>query len=94
MNIPVVGLKPVSGPRDIEVVAQLDHLGRYGFQRKGASYLVTMDEAMDLVKRGIVALPSNDPGDEHAAPVAVAPAPAVEPVKIDKRTKAFRAKGR
>jgi len=89
----VVGLKPVSGPRDIEVVAQLDHLGRYGFQRKGARYLVTSEEAMDFVKRGLVALPSNEDAPAPA-PVAVAPAPAVEPVKLDKRTKAYKAASR
>jgi len=94
LNIPVVGLKPVSGPRDIEVVAQLDHLGRYGFQRKGARYLVTSDEAMDFVNRGLVALPSNEETPAPVAVVAVAPAPAVEPVKLDKRTKAYKAASR
>lgn len=86
LNIPVVGIKPVDGPRDVEVVAQVDHISRYGFQRKGASFLVTASEAIDLVKRGVVALPSAEPVDESPAPVA-----AVETVKIDRRTKAFRA---
>lgn len=91
MNIPVVGIRPIDGPRDVSVVAERDHIGRYGFVRKGSSILVTMAEATDLVKRGVVSLPQNDPGDEQLPPPVAVFAPVV---KIDKRTKAFRDRSR
>jgi hypothetical protein len=50
-----------------------------------------MAEATDLVKRGVVSLPQNDPGDEQLPPPVALVAPVV---KIDKRTKAFRDRSR
>ena len=92
----VIG-QPAQEPVDVPMVALCEHIG-YNYNnkamiavKKGEKFFTTQGRALRLVENGTAALDMGDEPEVEVEPAEEHEAPA--PVKIDKRSKAYR-KGR